>query len=189
MRSGYGRFSLKPRFNAHARSSVQHGVSAGYYFTFVLGGFVTTVARLARSTFRPLILPVVSEPTGHKSADGHAARPSQPSASLLKTAYDVTGSLCTVLVVNFICTPFVLLHLSDSIEAWRRLYWYGLWMILCAMVFFYGGGSAWLKGLQAERVRRANSTSVSTSGPGTPGVPPTVVPLDALFREAEKKLL
>jgi hypothetical protein len=62
-------------------------------------------------------------------------------------------------------------------------------MILCAMVFFYGGGSAWLKGLQAERVRRANSTSVSTSGPGTPGVPPTVVPLDALFREAEKKLL
>jgi hypothetical protein len=57
------------------------------------------------------------------------------------------------------------------------------------MVFFYSGGAAWLKSYQAERMRRANGPSVSTSGPGTPsGVPPTVMPLDAVFREAEKKL-
>jgi hypothetical protein len=61
-------------------------------------------------------------------------------------------------------------------------------MIFGAMVFFYSGGAAWLKGLQAGRVRRANAASVSTSGPGTPGFPPTVLPLDAVFHEAEKKL-
>jgi len=98
------------------------------------------------------------------------------------------GSACTILVVNFICTPFILLHLSDSVEAWRRLCWYGLCMIFGAMVFFYSGGAAWLKGLQAVRVRQTNGASVSTSGPGTPDVPPTVPPLDAVFQQAEKKL-
>ena len=154
-----------------------------------MGGFVTTLARLARSSLRPLLLSVVSEATGHKSANGHDARSSQPSASLFKTAYDVVGTVCTLLVVNFICTPFVLLHLSDGIEAWRRLYWYGLWMIFGGMAFFYSGGAAWLKSHQADRVRRANAAKVSSSGPGTPaGVPPTVMPFDAVFREAEKKL-
>jgi lysophospholipid acyltransferase len=168
-------------------SLVQHGVSAGYYLTFLMGGFVTTVARLARSSFRPLFLPVVSESTGHKSANGHDARSPQPLAGLFKTTYDVVGTICTVLVVNFICTPFVLLHLSDGIEAWRRLCWYGLWMIFGGMVFFYSGGAAWLKGHQAERARQANASKVSpTASPA--GVPPTVVPLDAVFREAEKNL-
>ena len=170
-------------------SLVQHGVLGGYYLTFVLGGFVTTVSRLARSSLRPLTLPVVSETTGHKSAGGHDARSSQPSASLLKTAYDMVGTVCTVLVLNFTCTPFVLLYLSHGIEAWRRLGWYGLWMIFGGMVFFYGGGAAWLKSHQAERVRRANVARVSLSGPSTPaGVPSTVMPVDAVFREAEKKL-
>jgi lysophospholipid acyltransferase len=170
-------------------SLVQHGVSAGYYLTFLMGGFVTTLARLARSSLRPLLLPVVSETTGQKYTHGHDAKSSQPSASLFKTAYDVVGTVCTILVVNFISTPFILLHLSDGVEAWRRLYWYGLWMIFGGMLFFYSGGTAWLKSHQAEGVRRANAARLSPSGPGTPaGVPPTVMPLDAVFREAEKKL-
>ncbi|KAN0124505.1 MBOAT, membrane-bound O-acyltransferase family domain containing protein [Russula decolorans] len=170
-------------------SAIWHGVSAGYYLTFLMGGFVTTLARLARSSLRPLLLPVVSETTGQKYTHGHDAKSSQPSASLFKTAYDVVGTVCTILVVNFISTPFILLHLSDGVEAWRRLYWYGLWMIFGGMLFFYSGGTAWLKSHQAEGVRRANAARLSPSGPGTPaGVPPTVMPLDAVFREAEKKL-
>jgi len=168
-------------------SAIWHGISAGYYLTFFMSTFVTTVGRLARSTFRPLALPVVPDSTGEEP-NGHDAKSSQPSTSLLKKAYDVVGTVCTVLVVNFVFTPFVLLHLSDGIEAWRRLYWYGLWMIFGGMVFFYSGGASWLKSRQAERVRRANAARVSTSGPGTPGVPLTVPPLDAVFREAEKKI-
>lgn len=154
-----------------------------------MGGFITTMSRLARSSIRPLFLPIVSETTGHKSADGRDANPSQTSASLFKTTYDVVGTVCTVLVVNFTCTPFILLHLSDGIEAWRRLYWYGLWMIFGGMAFFYGGGAAWLKSLQAGRVRRANVARVSPGELDTPsGIPSTVMPVDAVLREAEKKL-
>jgi lysophospholipid acyltransferase len=153
-----------------------------------MGGFVTTVSRLARSSLRPLFLPVVLETTGHKSADGHNARSSQPSAGLFKMAYDVVGTICSVLVLNFTCTPFILLHLSDGIEAWRRLCWYGLWMVFGGMAFFYGGGAAWLKSHQAERVRRANAARVFSNGLDTPAVgPPIVMPVDAVFREAEKR--
>ena len=144
------------------------------------------MARLARSTIRPLALPVIAELTGHKPANNYDVKPSQPRTSLLKTAYDVAGTVCTVLIINFTSTPFILLHLSDGIEAWCRLRWYGVWTIFGAMAFFYGGGTAWLKGLQAKRVQ-ANATAISTSGPGTPDVPPTVPPLDSIFRDAEKK--
>jgi lysophospholipid acyltransferase len=170
-------------------SLVQHGVSAGYYITFLMGGFVTTLGRLARSSLRPLLLPVVPETAGHKSANGHDARSSQSSTSLFKTAYDVVGTVSTVVVVNFISTPFILLHLSDGIEAWRRLCWYGLWMIFGGMAFFYSGGAAWLKSHQAERVWRANPAGVSSSGPSTQaGVPPTLMPVGDVFRKAEKTL-
>ena len=168
---------------------MQHGFSAGYYLTFLTSGFITTVARLARSSLRPLFLPVLSETTGHRPTNGHDARSSPSPAGLFKTAYDVAGIVCTILAVNFTCAPFILLHLSDGIEAWRRLGWYGLWMIFGGMAFFYSGGTAWLKSHQAERVRRANAARVSSSGPGTPaGDPLTPMPVDAVFREAEKAL-
>ncbi|KAH8999427.1 MBOAT, membrane-bound O-acyltransferase family-domain-containing protein [Lactarius akahatsu] len=169
-------------------SAIWHGVSAGYYLTFLLGGFITTVARLTRSTVRPLVLPPVSGPTDSKAANGNDTKQSTPPPTLIKTAYDVAGTVCTVLVVNFACTPFILLHLSDAVEAWRRLHWYGLWMVFGSMAFFYSGGTAWLKGIQAKRVRHVNAAAVSTSGPGTPGVAPTVPPVDVVFREAENKL-
>lgn len=166
-------------------SAIWHGVSAGYYLTFLLGGFLTTVARLARSTIRPLVLPSVSGPTGNKPANGHGMKLPTPPPTLMKIAYDVAGTVCTLMVVNFACIPHILLHLSDSAEAWRRLHWYGLVMVFGPMAFFYGGGAAWLKGIQATRLRRANA---SVSGPGTPGVAPTVPPVDAVFRAVEKKL-
>ncbi|KAI0303083.1 MBOAT, membrane-bound O-acyltransferase family-domain-containing protein [Russula brevipes] len=181
----YKRAGFTSSMLTYLTSAVWHGVSAGYYLTFVLGGFITTVARLARSTIRPFVLP---DDPGHKPDNKHGAKPSQPPASLLKTAYDVAGTVCTVLVVNFTCTPFILLHLSDGIEAWRRLRWYGLWMIFGAMAFFYSGGTAWLKGFQAKRVKQANVTTISVSRSSTPGVSPTVPPVDAVFREAEKRL-
>ena len=145
------------------------------------------MARLARSTIRPLVLPVEPGLTGHKPASGHDANSSQSRASLLKSAYDVAGTVCAIVVLNFAATPFIILHLPDSIEAWRRLHWYGLWMIFGGMAFFYTGGATWLKGLQARRVRRA-SPAVSTNGPSTPGTPPTVLPVDTVFRGVEKKL-
>lgn len=62
------------------------------------------------------------------------------------------------------------------------------WMVFGSMAFFYGGGTAWLKGIQAKRVRRANAAAVSMGGPGTPGVAPTVPPVDAVFQKVERKM-
>ncbi|KAI0269304.1 MBOAT, membrane-bound O-acyltransferase family-domain-containing protein [Gloeopeniophorella convolvens] len=158
-------------------SAIWHGCSAGYYITFVFAGFVTTVGRLARSTFRPLVLPAGADPKA------------PPPQTLLKTLYDIAGVACAVLLVNFSTTPFILLNLSEGIEAWRRLGWYGLWMVFGSMAFFYGGGGAWLKGVQAKRLRRAGVAKPSASGSSTPGAAPTVPPVDSAFRQAEKKLL
>ena len=186
--SGLNSYSFFYAKCSSRRSSCQHGVSPGYYLTFLLGGFITTVARLTRSTFRPLVLPVVSGPVDSKVANGHNAKPPTPPPTLVKNAYNVAGTVCTVMLVNFATIPHILLHLSDSAEAWRRLHWYGLWMVFGSMAFFYGGGTAWLKSVQAKRVRRANAVPASSSRPGTPGDAPTVPPVDAVFREAEKKL-
>jgi lysophospholipid acyltransferase len=146
------------------------------------------VARLARSTIRPLVLPIVSGPTSHKPARGHGTSSSQPRGSSLKSVYDVVGTVCTILVVNFACTPFILLHLPDGVEAWRRLQWYGLWMIFGGIAFFYCGGAAWLKGLQVKRMRQVDVATISANGRSTPSTLPTVPPLDAAFRGVEKKL-
>jgi len=170
-------------------SAVWHGVSPGYYLMFLLSGFATTVARLARSTIRPLVLPIDQDPAGHKGINSHSVRPSQPRVNLPKTLYDVAGTVCTVTVINFACVPFVLLYLPECIEAWRRLQWYGLWMIFGAMAFFYGGGVIWLKGLQAKRVGKPKVVTITaTSSPNTPSVPPTVPPVDDILRKVEKKL-
>ncbi|KAI0301858.1 MBOAT, membrane-bound O-acyltransferase family-domain-containing protein [Multifurca ochricompacta] len=149
---------FKSSMLTYLTSAVWHGISAGYYLTFLLGGFVTTVGRLSRSTIRPLVLPAVPEPTDRKAANGPAPKPLQPPVTLVKIVYDVVGTLCTVLVVNFTCTPFILLHLSEGIEAWRQLRWYGLWMVFGAMAFFYGGGAAWLKGFKQGALRDENPT-------------------------------
>jgi lysophospholipid acyltransferase len=64
----------------------------------------------------------------------------------------MAGTICAVLMVNFATLPFILLYMSEGIEAWRRLRWYGLWMMFGSMVFFYGGGTTLLKGIQAKRI-------------------------------------
>ena len=78
--------------------------------------------------------------------------------------YDVAGTVCAVLLVNFAAIPFILLYLTEGIEVWRRLNYYGLWMVFGSMGFFYGGGARFLMAIQAKRMRRANAYTTSTDG-------------------------
>jgi len=96
---------------------------------------VTTAGRLCRAHLRPLFLPAV---------------PGSP-VSLTKQAYDVLGTVATMLVLNFTATPFMLLTVRDSLEVWGRLGWYGVWMVGGALVFFYAGGARVLKTAQGMR--------------------------------------
>ncbi|KAI6004231.1 MBOAT, membrane-bound O-acyltransferase family-domain-containing protein [Pisolithus albus] len=119
-------------------SAFWHGIAPGYYLTFVFGGFITAAARLCRSGFRPLVLPSPGAPT-----------------TTVKRIYDLAGSLASVLLLNYVAAPFMLLTLTDSLEAWHRLQWYGFWMVGTALVFFYSGGSKYLQNLQKNHAKPA----------------------------------
>ncbi|KAI6035589.1 MBOAT, membrane-bound O-acyltransferase family-domain-containing protein [Pisolithus orientalis] len=140
-------------------SAFWHGIAPGYYLTFLFGGFITAAARRCRSGFRPLVLPSLGAPT-----------------TTAKRVYDLIGSIASILLLNYAATPFMLLTLTYSLEAWRRLHWYGFWMVGSALAFFYSGGSKYLQRLQKQQAK-ANPAVVAEANktmPQTPG--PMVVP-------------
>lgn len=165
----------------------QHGIAGGYYLAFFFGGFVTTVGRLCRANLRPLFLEATPAPP--KGAVG--AKAPQPRALPLKPIYDLLGTLCTVMMTNYAATPFMLLGIRRSLQAWSVLGWYGHVMIFGAMAFFYGGGSSVLKGIQIKRIKKAEKLSGhATNGTSTPGTPGqfTMPPVDIALQEVELKL-
>ena len=117
----------------------QHGVSPGYYLAFVYCGFMTNAARLVRSTIRPLFIPVPGQPA--------------TSPSFNKKIYDWSGTLLTILLVNYAAAPFMLLTLKDSLMCFDRLAWYGYYVVGGSLFFFYAGGMRALKKVQVKRVK------------------------------------
>ena len=117
----------------------QHGVSPGYYLTFVFGGFVTTAARLVRSTVRPLLIPVPGQPA------------TPPSFN--KKIYDWSGVILTTMLVNYAAAAFMLLTVEDSLECFSRVGWYGYAIVGGALFFFYAGGTRSLKKAQEKRIK------------------------------------
>ncbi|KIM83962.1 hypothetical protein PILCRDRAFT_97057 [Piloderma croceum F 1598] len=103
-------------------SAVWHGIAGGYYLTFLLGGFMSSISRLSRANIRPLLLPPPGAPP-----------------SKLKRAYDIAGIIITVICMDYIAAPFMLLSVRNSLAAWRALDWYGLWIIFGGLAFFYAG--------------------------------------------------
>ncbi|KAL0581244.1 Lysophospholipid acyltransferase [Marasmius crinis-equi] len=142
----------KPGFSSSmltfAASAFWHGTAIGYYLTFIMGGFITTAARLVRSNVRPLVLPEAGKPAG-----------------LAKHLYDIIGTLTSLLILNYVAAPFMLLSWSSSIEAWTRLGWYGHIIIMGGLVFFYAGGAKVFKGLQKQSAKKMTPTA---SGAATP---------------------
>jgi len=114
-------------------SAFWHGIASGYYLTFFMGGLITAAARLMRSNVRPLFLP----------AEGQ-------KPSLLKQIYDFLGIVTSIIILNYVASPFILLTARDSITTWNRLGWYGHIVILGCLAFFYAGGSKWFKSLHRK---------------------------------------
>jgi lysophospholipid acyltransferase len=98
---------------------------------------------------------------------------------MTKRIYDWTGTFVTILVLNYVATPFMLLNFTDSIEAWSRLYWYGFWMVGSTLAFFWLGGSKFLKALQ----KKEGKTAEKVVTPESHVMPP---PLDVVADELKE---
>ncbi|THH33641.1 hypothetical protein EUX98_g500 [Antrodiella citrinella] len=170
----------KPGFRSSmltfATSAFWHGIAGGYYLAFILGGFVQTIGRLCRSNIRPLFLPATYVATRGGP---------EPPLTLAKQAYDITGTIFTVVILNFMAAPFMLLSIKDSLIGWSHLEYYGLWMVLAAFAFFYGPGTGILKKMQAERVNKAGGPAKVNVTSTTPG-PSQVLLLDVADGVAKK---
>ncbi|KJZ73352.1 hypothetical protein HIM_07146 [Hirsutella minnesotensis 3608] len=137
----------KPGFRASmatfVTSALWHGFYPGYYLAFVLASLVQTAAKNFRRFVRPFFLePVGGEPTSSKRF------------------YDGLTLVATQLTFPFTTTPFILLGLTDSLKAWRGVYFYGLVSTLACLVFFASPGKALLKSRLEERQGQASSRLV-----------------------------
>ncbi|KAH9947320.1 MBOAT, membrane-bound O-acyltransferase family-domain-containing protein [Amylocystis lapponica] len=155
----------------------QHGISGGYYLAFFLAGFVQTVGRLCRAHLRPLVLPAT-----YVAARG---APPPPQTSI-KIAYDVVGTICAVMMMNYVAAPFMLLSVKDSLHGWASVGWHGHWMIGGALVFFYAGGTGFLRKTQAKRVKKAGVQSTQPTTPGATDASLVLPPVDSAAKEVEK---
>ncbi|KAK0242261.1 endoplasmic reticulum protein [Armillaria nabsnona] len=140
-----------------ATSAFWHGVAGGYYLTFILGGFITTAGRLARANVRPLVMP----------AEGQ-------SPSIAKRLYDLAGTIATVMMVNYVAVPFMLLTIKDSLVAWYRLAFYGHVLIFSALGFFYAGGARMLRAKKGAGKAGSGSGTTTPVGEKTFTMPPSL---------------
>ncbi|OJA12673.1 hypothetical protein AZE42_10144 [Rhizopogon vesiculosus] len=148
-------------------SALWHGIAMGYYMTFLFGGFITTAGRLCRANLRPFVLPPPGAPM-----------------TMTKRIYDWTGTILSIAILNYVAAPFMLLSFTDSVEAWRRLHWYGFWMVGSSLAFFWLGGSKFLKALQKKEGKIAEKVVT----PESHVMPPPLDDVADELKELQKRM-
>jgi lysophospholipid acyltransferase len=148
-------------------SAFWHGIAIGYYLTFILGGFVTYIGRKCRAGFRPLVL----------------LPPGAPS-TWTKRVYDFLGTFVSILLLNFMAAPFMLLKFTDSMEAWSHLGWYGFWIVGSGVIFFNAGGSKYLQGLQIQ-TKQGHVIDVNRLQPPSPDI---LFPMEPIVDELNTRM-
>ncbi|CAE6497350.1 unnamed protein product [Rhizoctonia solani] len=154
-------------------SALWHGFCGGYYLTFILGGFIQTVARQCRLFLRPLFTPPLLSPPpkGQKQQTSKSLSLPPPPPTLSKRAYDLLGMICTQLVLNYVAGPFCLLTVSASIQSWSNMAWYGHIMVFVPLLFFKSPATGVLKEMTTRREERARFLARGT--PELVVLPPT----------------
>ncbi|KAF7301578.1 hypothetical protein MIND_00723300 [Mycena indigotica] len=150
-------------------SAFWHGTAGGYYLSFLTGGFITTIGRLARANFRPLVLPAPGKPP-----------------TIAKRLYDIVGTFITVLLLNYTVAPFMLLTTASSMATWARLWFYGHAIIAGTLVFFYAGGAKACRRLQKRqalkegRAKKEDDASTEVATPAEEKLLTVPPPLDSI---------
>ncbi|RPB16037.1 MBOAT-domain-containing protein [Morchella conica CCBAS932] len=141
-------------------SAIWHGISPGYYLTFITASFVQTVAKYFRRHVRPFFM------TADQKSDGP-----------YKKIYDVFGLLVTQFSFAYIVAPFIILDFKDSLKLWSRAYFFVHIGIFVSLGFFNSPGKQWLQQRLKNKVGRAaarelhKSASSENFQSGSLGVP------------------
>jgi lysophospholipid acyltransferase len=140
--------------------------------TLLLGGLITVVSRLCRTNIRPIFLPGLG---------------ASESPSAFKRGYDITGTILTILCLNYISASFFLGSIRDTLQVWQATDWYGFWLIFGGLAFFYSGSGKAFKPFHSLQVAEADKMKgrQSTMRDQIPGGVP---PIDAAAKEVERKL-
>ncbi len=188
----------KPGFRASmatfVTSAFWHGFYPGYYLTFILAGFVQTVAKsksllpcchfshvsYSYPDFRRYIRPFFLDP-----------KTSQPTS--LKIYYDIFSYLMTQLAFSFTTAPFCLLSLQASFLVWSRVYFYAIIGTALSTAFFASPAKPFLIKKLNERKERSgpklqrtlSSESIASKEPilGLPANP--TQDLEEMMQEAK----
>ncbi|KAK7205953.1 MBOAT, membrane-bound O-acyltransferase family-domain-containing protein [Myxozyma melibiosi] len=90
-----------------ATSAFWHGVSPGYYLTFITGAFLQSCGRSARRYIRPFFMsPDLSQPGPYKKY------------------YDALTYVVSQMSLQYTVQPFVILTFRDSLYVWSTVYFY-----------------------------------------------------------------
>lgn len=106
-------------------SALWHGISIGYYFTFVLAGFFQYIARQLRRSLRPVFYEDVRSPN--------------PTLGTLRNytpaqiVYSLVSMVSVQVTVNFAVISFFTLDLKPSLYAWKSTAYYGMVIVVLAL--------------------------------------------------------
>jgi len=168
-------------------SAIWHGVYPGYYLTFFIGSILSSAAKNARKFIRPFFLPVSTSSTP-------AAKNAPVPATTEKKVYDILGTVTTIVILNYVVAPFMLLGFKDSMRAWGSLYGYGHVAIFGFLLWGNMlGGFRWLGQMNKRRVIYASSEAAweakerasKASVPGTPFGELEMPPLGGIVKELQ----
>ncbi|EPY50263.1 membrane bound O-acyltransferase [Schizosaccharomyces cryophilus OY26] len=130
---------FKSTLSTFTVSALWHGVSPGYYTTFVSAAFVQTIAKYHRRYIRPFFL-----------------QQDMKTPNSFKKVYDFVGVVATNITVSYLIISFLLLTLSDSIYVWSKLRFLIHIYIVLSMVVFHSPVKAKLNKEIKKRTEKAD---------------------------------
>lgn len=109
------------------------------------------LGRIFRKNVRPFVLP-----PDYPLLEG--ARKAAAESTTIKKIYDILSVIGVHLTLNFAIIPFIVLDLRPSMEVWRRLHYYGIFLTFIPLLAFRFGLQAKCKNALKARARKAGVT-------------------------------
>lgn len=112
-------------------SAFWHGISLGYYMTFILAGLYQYIARLLRKSLRPVFFANIRTPDPTLCT----FREYTP----LQVVYSICSIIATQVTVDFAVISFLTLDLGSTLRAWKSADYYGFFILAVAFAAFWLG--------------------------------------------------